>query len=339
MAATTNAFTELLGETLVSAAGQVATSEALAGKEAVALYFSAHWCPPCRAFTPKLAEWYQASLQAKGLEIVFVSSDQDEGQFKEYFEGMPWLALPFEARTLKGSLSDKYGIQGIPSLVILDAAGNTITAEGRAAVSADPTGESFPWKDGGSGAGQGAAVKRATTKQLMEKEAVQGPCTAFCTVGCCFWIPMLFFMGAANTLTTCESDHFALWLKIYGTLPLASLVVMHLIATFWACRRSGTHFKNALRIQGVTSLIMLTMLIWGWVEYAKTSEVMCVGGEDINPRTLALVYLILGSVFSCCSSCVAVQQIRNPTGAAAAASGTEGGDLEAGKPGSTEVSI
>lgn len=25
----------------------------------IAYYFSAHWCPPCKAFTPKLAEKYK----------------------------------------------------------------------------------------------------------------------------------------------------------------------------------------------------------------------------------------------------------------------------------------
>ena len=68
------------------------------------LYFSAHWCPPCRGFTPKLAEWYTklttGPLKDK-FEIVFVSSDRDEDSFDSYFDEMPWLALPYSAREHK----------------------------------------------------------------------------------------------------------------------------------------------------------------------------------------------------------------------------------------------
>ena len=44
-----------------------------------ALYFSAHWCPPCRMFTPKLVEWYN-NFKPKhpDFELVFVSSDRDQ---------------------------------------------------------------------------------------------------------------------------------------------------------------------------------------------------------------------------------------------------------------------
>mmetsp|Transcript_69636 Transcript_69636/g.167115 ORF Transcript_69636/g.167115 Transcript_69636/m.167115 type:complete len:479 (-) Transcript_69636:266-1702(-) len=141
-----SAFTELLGATLLGAGlEKKGTAEALAGKSAVALYFSAHWCPPCRGFTPQLAEWYKKDLQAKGLEVVFVSSDKEESAFKEYFGEQPWLALPYEDRDTKAKLSKKFKVQGIPSLVILDANGKTITTDGRSAVSKDPTGSEFPW--------------------------------------------------------------------------------------------------------------------------------------------------------------------------------------------------
>jgi len=136
----------LLGDKLVSSAGEVSTAEALKGK-VVALYFSAHWCPPCRGFTPKLGGIYKGLVAAgKAFEIVFVSSDRDESAWSEYFGEMPWLALPFGERDLKNKLSKKYKVSGIPSLVIVDEEANTITTDGRAAVTEDPEGKTFPWK-------------------------------------------------------------------------------------------------------------------------------------------------------------------------------------------------
>jgi len=139
------AFLELFGPTLLTNEGEKPTEATLAGKSAVGIYFSAHWCPPCRGFTPKLAEWYTASLKAKGLEVVFVSSDRDEASFKEYFAEQPWVALPYANRDLKESLSKKFKVKGIPSFVILGSDGKVITKDGREAVSNDPVGEKFPW--------------------------------------------------------------------------------------------------------------------------------------------------------------------------------------------------
>merc|ERR1711977_166147 len=135
----------LFGSKLLSASGEVSTTEALSGKKAIALYFSAHWCPPCRGFTPQFAKWYEDDLKGKGLEVVFVSSDQDEASFKEYFGEMPWLALPYGDER-KETLSKQFKVRGIPSVAIVDPEGNTITCDGRAAISADPTGEEMPWK-------------------------------------------------------------------------------------------------------------------------------------------------------------------------------------------------
>jgi len=137
---------ELLGDKLLSKGEEVATQTALEGKTAIALYFSAHWCPPCRGFTPKFAEWYKQDLQGKGLEVVFVSSDSDEDAFKEYYGEQPWLALPYSNREKKEELSKKFKVQGIPSVVVLGPSGELITKDGRAAISNDPTGEEMPWK-------------------------------------------------------------------------------------------------------------------------------------------------------------------------------------------------
>ena len=97
------ALVKLLGEKLKTKDGEVSTAEALKGKQAVALYFSAHWCPPCRGFTPKLAEAYTGLVAAgKSFEIVFVSSDREESAFEEYFGEQPWLAPQLWARRGEG---------------------------------------------------------------------------------------------------------------------------------------------------------------------------------------------------------------------------------------------
>lgn len=108
-------------------------------------YFSAHWCPPCRDFTPKLAEWYTKDLKAKGLEIVFVSADREESDFKDYFGEMPWLALDYSDRKRKNQLDALFHVSGIPAVVIIDKDASVITTEGRGSISSDPTGSEFPW--------------------------------------------------------------------------------------------------------------------------------------------------------------------------------------------------
>lgn len=138
-----SAFVELLGDSLLSSSGTVSTSSALSGK-AVGLYFSAHWCPPCRGFTPLLSKAYTTTLKAKNVEVVFVSSDQNESAFKSYYKEMPWLALPYSARSIKNRLSEKFGVKGIPTLVLLGSDGTLITTDGRGRVMSDPKGNWVP---------------------------------------------------------------------------------------------------------------------------------------------------------------------------------------------------
>ncbi|KAH7286643.1 hypothetical protein KP509_32G016200 [Ceratopteris richardii] len=97
----------------------------------VGLYFSAHWCPPCRNFTPKLKSVYD-ELKGRGeeFEIIFLSSDRDEESFREYYGSMPWLALPFQDNRIR-NLSQYFDIAGIPALVIIGRNGKTVTTDGR----------------------------------------------------------------------------------------------------------------------------------------------------------------------------------------------------------------
>lgn len=120
---------------------------AIEGKT-LGLYFSAHWCGPCRGFTPELAKTYTA-MQAKGLtdnfEIIFVSSDRDNTAFEDYHAEQPWLALPYAQRDLKAALSKACEVEGIPTLTIVGPDGKIINGNGRSALSKDKDGSNFPW--------------------------------------------------------------------------------------------------------------------------------------------------------------------------------------------------
>ena len=51
----------------------------LAGTKYFAVYYSASWCAPCKAFTPKLVEFYNRIKPANpNFELIFVSRDRDE---------------------------------------------------------------------------------------------------------------------------------------------------------------------------------------------------------------------------------------------------------------------
>ena len=68
------------------------------------LYFSAHWCPPCRKFTPILATAYNAhdlssrdgntcnddATTTDEIEVIFISLDSVKSEYDSYRSNMPW---------------------------------------------------------------------------------------------------------------------------------------------------------------------------------------------------------------------------------------------------------
>ena len=129
-----NAVAELAKENLVLANGKsVKGAAALAKKKYIALYFSAHWCGPCRGFTPDLVK-FRDNCVKKNLpfEVVFVSSDKGKDEMKEYMTGMDmkWPAIPYTS-PLREKIKSQFKVNGIPTLVILDGKGNVVSRDAR----------------------------------------------------------------------------------------------------------------------------------------------------------------------------------------------------------------
>lgn len=103
--------------------------ESLKGKK-IGLYFSAAWCGPCQRFTPQLVDIYNELSSNVGFEVVFVSGDEDEDSFKDYFSKMPWLAVPFTDSETRDRLDEVFKVRGIPNLVMIDDEGKLVNENG-----------------------------------------------------------------------------------------------------------------------------------------------------------------------------------------------------------------
>lgn len=128
--------TEYFGPEIITKNGRKPTSEVVLGKKVIGIYFSAHWCPPCRQFTPLLSEFYTSCKEEdeSNIEIIFVSSDENQDSFDEYFQSMTFCAMPYTQNN--ENLSKKFSVRGIPTLVILKGQdGSLIDDKARATVS------------------------------------------------------------------------------------------------------------------------------------------------------------------------------------------------------------
>lgn len=122
----------LPGELLDTDGNEVLLDE-LKGKY-IGLYFSASWCGPCRAFTPKLVQFRDQNVEK--FEVILVGSDGSAKAQANYMKKykMPWFALKNqseEARRLSLSLDVEY----IPYLIVLDPDGNVVTKNGKQDIS------------------------------------------------------------------------------------------------------------------------------------------------------------------------------------------------------------
>ena len=114
---------------LVDDAGKAVDITTLKNKT-VAVYCPAHWCPPCRTFTPQLVKF--ANENKAKLAVVFVSFDQSEEKMFGYMKEakMPWSAVPFKSAGGQ-AIAKEEGVSGIPTLLVYGKDGQLLTKNGR----------------------------------------------------------------------------------------------------------------------------------------------------------------------------------------------------------------
>jgi thiol-disulfide isomerase/thioredoxin len=98
--------------------------------------FWATWCGPCREELPRVTKLY-ANYHAKGLEVLGVSNDysgEDLAKFLDKNKDMPWPQLFDSAAAANQSwnpITTGYGINGIPTMFLIDKKGVCRTVSAR----------------------------------------------------------------------------------------------------------------------------------------------------------------------------------------------------------------
>lgn len=89
-------------------------------------YYTASWCPPCRAFTPTLVKWYEQNKN-DNFELVLITSDREKKDMTDYAKKnkMPWPQVKHsKADDFKKKFN--HGVRGIPSLIVCDLEGKNL---------------------------------------------------------------------------------------------------------------------------------------------------------------------------------------------------------------------
>ncbi len=96
--------------------------EGLRGKVFLLVYYSASWCPPCKAFTPELLQFYTKMKKDYGdlFELILYPLDRKEIDMLNYMKAfkMPWPALAYKERD-KLSYLKGYQTPAIPGLILI----------------------------------------------------------------------------------------------------------------------------------------------------------------------------------------------------------------------------
>uniref|UniRef100_A0A8R1HY59 protein-disulfide reductase n=1 Tax=Caenorhabditis japonica TaxID=281687 RepID=A0A8R1HY59_CAEJA len=139
----------LAGATLKNQQGlELNAAEHLRGK-VVGLYFSASWCPPCRAFTPKLKRFFEKiRSNHPEFEVIFVSSDRSSENLVAYFKDHhgDWTFIPYGRGEIK-PLKQKYEVNGIPTMRITRANGDVVIWDARGDITNKGEDAESLWKE------------------------------------------------------------------------------------------------------------------------------------------------------------------------------------------------
>ncbi|MDC0313745.1 thioredoxin family protein [Flavobacteriales bacterium] len=80
--------------------------------------FGASWCPKCTEELPKIVNLYQ-KWKAQGVDVVFVSLDEDESAYKDFVKNFPFIST-CDYQKWNSKIVKDYYVFGTPTMYLLD---------------------------------------------------------------------------------------------------------------------------------------------------------------------------------------------------------------------------
>ncbi len=116
---------KIFNEKLTDAEGKPVKFDNYTQAKYTLVYFSAHWCSPCRAFTPELVKFFEANNKKGKLQVILASSDQTKEDMEKYMKSakMPWGGFLEKGADI-GDIGDE--ITGIPRYRVFDKNGHVV---------------------------------------------------------------------------------------------------------------------------------------------------------------------------------------------------------------------
>ena len=115
--------------------------------------FWATWCGPCRAEFPNVIANYE-KYHDKGFDVIGVNLDDEKSTVEAFLdkEKLPWKTLFNDQSGETGfnnPLARRYGISGIPTVILIDREGKVISLNARGPKLGELLAEQFDGKQGG----------------------------------------------------------------------------------------------------------------------------------------------------------------------------------------------
>jgi thiol-disulfide isomerase/thioredoxin len=82
------------------------------------IVFGASTCPKCTEEIPQIAEKY-SKWKAQGVEVVFISLDEDENSYQQFIGSFPFISL-CDFKKWKSPIVESYYVFGTPTMFLLD---------------------------------------------------------------------------------------------------------------------------------------------------------------------------------------------------------------------------